>query len=63
VRENSLAFLASAVVLAFMGAFLLFESLKGLLMAEHPTVGPVRRFGETIWLGWVMIAALAYSVR
>lgn len=62
VRVNSLAFLAAAVVLAFMGLFLLFESVKALMAAEHPTIGPVRLFGETIWLGWVMIAALAYSV-
>lgn len=62
VRVNSLAFLAAAVVLAFFGAFLLFESVKALLMSEHPTVEPVVLFGETVWLGWVMIAALAYSV-
>jgi cobalt-zinc-cadmium efflux system protein len=62
VRVHGLAFLAAAVVLTFVGLFLLFESLKALLTGEHPTIGPIRLFGETIWLGWVMIAALAYSV-
>jgi cobalt-zinc-cadmium efflux system protein len=62
VRVNSLAFLASAVVLTAMGAWLLFKGLTGLAMGEHPTIGPVDLFGQTVWLGWVMIAALAYSV-
>lgn len=62
VRANTLAFLASAVVLLAMGLFLVFESASGLMQSEHPTIGPVRVFGETVWLGWVMIAALAYSV-
>jgi cation diffusion facilitator family transporter len=62
VRVNSLAFLASAVVLTMMGAWLLFDGVMGLIRGEHPTIGPVTLFGETVWLGWVMIAALAYSV-
>ncbi len=62
VRVNSLAFLASAVVLATMGAWLLYGGMMGILGGEHPTIGPVALFGNTIWLGWVMIAALIYSV-
>lgn len=62
VRVNSLAFLASAVVLTVLGSLLLFEGLTALAKGEHPTIGPVALFGETIWLGWLMIAALAYSV-
>lgn len=62
VRVNSLAFLASAVVLASMGLWLFYDGMMGLLKQEHPTIGPVTLFGHTLWLGWVMIAALAYSV-
>lgn len=62
VRVNSLAFLASAVVLAVMGTFLLYDGLSALAKGEHPTIGPIELFGQVIWLGWVMIAALAYSV-
>lgn len=62
VRVNSLAFLASAVVLTTMGLWLLFDGVSALLMNEHPSIGPLTIFGHTIWLGWVMIAALAYSV-
>lgn len=62
VRVNSLAFLASAVVLSVMGLWLLFDGAMSLMKQEHPTIGPVTLFGHTLWLGWVMIAALAYSV-
>jgi cobalt-zinc-cadmium efflux system protein len=62
VRVNSLAFLASAVVLFAMGAWLLFDAAMSLMKQEHPTVGPIELFGQTVWLGWIMIAALAYSV-
>lgn len=61
-RLNSLAFLISAVALSAMGAFLLFEAARNLLSGEHPTIGMVSLFGHSIWLGWLMIAALLYSV-
>jgi cation diffusion facilitator family transporter len=62
LRANSLAFLASAVVLGFLGLYLIYQNAMGLLKGEHPTIGPVTFFGETFWLGWLMIAALAYSI-
>ena len=61
-RVNSLAFLVSAVALSAMGALLLVESVLSLVRAEHVTIEPVRVFGEEVWLGWLMIAALAYSI-
>jgi len=61
-RVNSLAFLVAAVALAVMGTVLLVESAVSLFRAEHVSIPPVRLFGQEIWLGWVMIAALAYSV-
>ncbi len=62
VRVNSLAFLASAVVLSVMGLWLLYGGVMALLKQEHPSIGPVTMFGHTIWLGWLMIAALVYSI-
>lgn len=62
VRVNSLAFLVAAVALTSVGGFLLYEGAMTLLLADHPTVPPVEIFGHSIWLGWLMIAALAYSV-
>lgn len=62
VRVNSLAFLVAAVALTVVGGFLLYESAMTLLMAEHPTVPPIELFGRDVWFGWLMIAALLYSV-
>ncbi|WP_133366650.1 cation diffusion facilitator family transporter [Qipengyuania sediminis] len=62
VRVNSLAFFISAVVLTTLGALLLFEGFSTLMKREHVTIPPIELFGQQIWLGWVMIAALAYSV-
>ena len=61
-RANSIAFIISAVALAAVGATLLFESAMTLLRAEHATIPPVTIEGEHIWSGWLMVAALAYSV-
>jgi cation diffusion facilitator family transporter len=61
-RVHSLSFLVAAVALSGMGALLLFEAVKTLIAAEHVTVEPVMLFGEQVWLGWLMIAALLYSV-
>ena len=61
-RVNSLAFLASSSALVLLGLYLIYNSGTKLLAAEHPTIGPIQVFGHTIWLGWLMIAALAYSV-
>lgn len=61
-RANSLAFLIAAVTLSIFGGVLLFESTMTLIRQEHPTIGPISLFGESIWMGWVMVAALSYSV-
>lgn len=62
VRVNSLAFLASAVVLTIVGMWLLVEGLIALAKREHPTIEPITLFGQTVWMGWIMIGALIYSV-
>ena len=61
-RVGSLGFFAAACALLVMGGYLLFDSAMSLIRAEHPTIGTVELFGQRIWLGWLMIAALAYSV-
>ena len=60
-RATSVAFFAGAVALVSMGAFLLIESIHKLILAEHPTIGVIRLFGRDIWLGWAMLAVLAYG--
>lgn len=61
-RVHSLTSLIAAVALAAVGAFLLYESASTLLKQEHPTIAPVTLFGQDVWLGWLMVAALAYSI-
>lgn len=61
-RVGSLAFFAAACALTAMGVFLIVEAVSTLVRAEHPTIGGVSLFGHEIWLGWLMIAALVYSV-
>ena len=62
VRVTSIGYLVSAVALAGVGLFLIYDSSMALVRAEHPTIGSVELFGVTFWFGWVMIAALIYSV-
>ena len=57
----SIAFLAGSVALTIFGLFILIDSAIGLIRQEHVSIGGTVVFGHTIWGGWVMIAALAYS--
>ena len=50
------------MTLAAFGALLLVESLRTLIGGERVTIGAVHLFGQEVWAGWVMVAALAYSV-
>ncbi|TDN94943.1 cation diffusion facilitator family transporter [Salegentibacter sp. 24] len=60
-RVFSISFLTGAVALLGMGLFLVFDSSMALIKAEHPTIGNKIIFGQRIWMGWIMIAALLYS--
>jgi divalent metal cation (Fe/Co/Zn/Cd) transporter len=60
-RTVSIAYLCSALALFVMGAYLLVESIVKLISAEYPTINSVEIFGQTVWLGWLMIPALAWS--
>lgn len=60
-RSIGIAHLVAAVALVTMGSYLLVDSALGLLEAEHPPIGVVQLFGHTFWLGWLMIAAMAYT--
>ncbi|MGI0108247.1 cation diffusion facilitator family transporter [Salinimicrobium sp. WS361] len=60
-RVFSIAFLVGAVALLGMGLFLVFDSSMALIKTERPTIGNMKIMGYTIWMGWLMIAALVYS--
>lgn len=57
-RAVGVAHVVAAVALSVMGAYLIVDSGISLLTAEHPTIGGFDFFGQTIWLGWVMIVAM-----
>lgn len=61
-RVGSLAFLLAAGALTAMGGFLLYDAGRALILQEHPTIGNVVILGWDVWLGWLMVAALIYSV-
>ncbi|UIJ73329.1 cation diffusion facilitator family transporter [Aurantimonas sp. HBX-1] len=62
VRIASISYLVAAVSLAGVALFMIYDSASALIAAEHPTIGSVEFFGWTFWFGWLMIAALVYSV-
>lgn len=60
-RSIGVAHLVAAVALVVMGGYLVVDSGLKLLTAEHAPIGVVELFGTPVWLGWLMIAAMAYT--
>jgi cation diffusion facilitator family transporter len=61
-RVTSIAFLTASLALLALGAFILYDSASKLLRFEHPPIDLVKPIGdEPVWLGWLMLLALAYS--
>jgi len=61
-RATVIAFLCASVALTLAGSFLLVDSAIKLLEVEHPSIGAIELFGETFWVGWLMIPTLIYSI-
>ena len=60
-RAVAIGFLASALALLLLGLFIVYDSVSALIKFEHPPIGIIQPFGDPIWLGWLMIGALAYT--
>ena len=61
-RATAIAYLCASVALLALGAFILYDSASKLIMFEHPPIDLVKPFGDQpVWLGWLMLGALAYS--
>lgn len=58
-RAMGVGHLVAGVALLAVGGNLAVESITGLVKAEHPAIGTVNLFGQTIWLGWLMIGVMA----
>jgi divalent metal cation (Fe/Co/Zn/Cd) transporter len=61
-RSMGIGHLVAGVALLVVGLNLAVEAVTGLIAAEHPTIGTVQLFGQTIWLGWLMVAVMALVV-
>nr|WP_201471130.1 cation transporter [Microbacterium hydrocarbonoxydans] len=61
-RSMGIGHLVAGVALFAVGLNLAVEAATGLLSGEHPTIGTVQLFGQTIWLGWLMVAVMAVVI-
>jgi divalent metal cation (Fe/Co/Zn/Cd) transporter len=57
-RTATIAFAAASFALAGVGTFLCFEASSNLLRGERPSIGGITIFGQTVWLGWIMIGLM-----
>ncbi|HEX8310339.1 MAG TPA: cation diffusion facilitator family transporter [Chthoniobacteraceae bacterium] len=58
----SIGYLVASLALLAMGAFLLIDAVMSFVAEERTTIGGMRFFGQTIWSGWLMFAAIAYTM-
>jgi cation diffusion facilitator family transporter len=61
-RAVSIGFLCASIALFTLGLWIFYDSATRLIQFEHPPIGLVQPFGEPIWLGWLMLIALAYTI-
>lgn len=57
----SIGYLTASLAICAVGAFLLIEAALKLIHVERTTIGGFDLFGTTIWAGWPMLLALAYT--
>ena len=61
-RATIIAALVASTALFAMGLYILIDSVMKLVSQEHPTLGLKVILGQDVWEGWLMIAALVYSM-
>ena len=61
-RAMGVGHLVAGVALLAVGLNLAVEAVTGLVAGEHPTIGTVQLFGQTIWLGWLMVVVMAVVI-
>lgn len=60
-RVVSIAYLCAALALLMLGLYILYDSAMKLIAFERPPIGVITIYGRPVWLGWVMLPALAWS--
>ena len=58
-RSMNIGHLVGSFALIVVGAMLTFEALSGLFKVEHPSIGTLDIQGNTVWMGWIMVAVMA----
>lgn len=61
-KAFTVAFIAGAIALLTLGLFILIDSAIELIKAEPIVIEDVQVFGQQVWLGWIMMLALVYSL-
>lgn len=61
-QASSIAYLVASTAILLLGLYIIGDAAMKLIATEHPTIGLVSLFGFEFWMGWLMIATLAYSV-
>jgi divalent metal cation (Fe/Co/Zn/Cd) transporter len=61
-RAVLVGFLCGAMALSSFGVYMLADSLTTLIKAEHASIPSIEIAGRVIWMGWLMLAVLLYSV-
>lgn len=61
-QSFDVAYLFAALALLLFGGLLLVQSAMSLIQGEHPTIGTVPLFGQSVWLGWFMVAVMASGI-
>jgi cation diffusion facilitator family transporter len=61
-RVTLLSFLIASVAILVLALYMIYDSAMSLITQERPTLGHFNFFGWYLWSGWVMIAALIYSM-
>lgn len=60
-RAITVAYTVATVALFALGAYIAIDSVDKLLRGTHPPIGMVEVLDAQVWLGWLMLGALAYS--
>jgi cation diffusion facilitator family transporter len=60
-RAVGIGYLAASIALLVLGTYIFLESALKLVTRERPPIGAIELFGQTIWQGWVMLAALVWT--
>ncbi|GAA4283397.1 cation transporter [Brevibacterium daeguense] len=60
-RAIGISHVVAATALVVMGAILIGDSALKLIRIEHPTIGGIQVLGTTIWMGWLMMAAMVVT--